>query len=323
MYDLINKIAFQRQQEILDGRHACTVPPLYVVYQQTYSYASHRSDITLSTTLFDEFADIYVRLVKDCGDDGYELSNHEMFKDSDPDEEISVAYPEDPEEIIEFTPVLRMGFHDKFVTCCFTRQAAEDFIKREQHNLTAPKIWVHGIMRRNIEMVELGQLFGDKPRQKEPFPLPNITINSPGTCASCGAGDGLHKSTTNLCPLNGVEETRAGYTQKWDNSTFVNSEWSKMMNEAPIYQADALKWFNAFKDSEHHSLKLLEISFTLKSRYEKLLESLTECEQKLRSVSSGLQPDMQSVSAAGEKALKLISEYHTPVIMPEYEAVKL
>lgn len=158
----LQEIAAVRQQEILDGKHAWTVPPLYVVYEQTITCCDRKSEMRMSTTLFNESADIEVRFMKECGQEAYELWNHEMFKEADFDEEISVPDPENEGEFIEYTPVVRVGFHDRFVTCCFTRQAAEEFIEREKHNLSNPRIWVHGIERRNIQMVELGQLLGDK-----------------------------------------------------------------------------------------------------------------------------------------------------------------
>jgi len=40
-------------------------------------------------------------------------------------------------------------------------------------------------------------------------------------CSICGAEYGLHKSETNKCPVNGREETREGYKQKWDNTYFT------------------------------------------------------------------------------------------------------
>ncbi len=163
MKNIINEIKTRRQQEIIDGKHAFTVPPLYVVYEQIITCCKHDSDMNMSTTLFNEFADIQVRFVKGCGEDAYELASHEMFKDNEPDEEIFINLDKNnSEEDTEYTPVVRVGFHDRFVTCCFTRQAAEEFIEAEKHNLTNPQIWVHNIKRRNIEMVELGKLFGDK-----------------------------------------------------------------------------------------------------------------------------------------------------------------
>lgn len=159
--DLIS-IATKRQSEIERGLHAYTVPPLYVVYEQVLTCCRYDSDMNMSTTLFNEFADIEVRFVKECGANEYELSNHEMFSGFDKDAEVTVPDPENEGEFIEYTPAVRVGFHDRFVTCCFTHQAAVEFIKAERHNLTKPDIWVYGIKRRNTEMIELGKLFGDK-----------------------------------------------------------------------------------------------------------------------------------------------------------------
>lgn len=161
MSNLLIEIEEQRQKEILEGKHAWTVPPLYVVYEQTISVCNHRCDIPQSTTLFSEFADILVRFVKESSH--YELADHEMFKDSDPDEEITINLDEyNSGEDTEYTAVMRVGFHDKFVNCCFTRQAAEEFIEGEKHNLNNPQIYVHAIMRRNWQLIQVGKLFGDK-----------------------------------------------------------------------------------------------------------------------------------------------------------------
>jgi hypothetical protein len=40
----------------------------------------------------------------------------------------------------------------EFVTCCFTREGAEAFIKRQAHNLKETRIWVDSLFR-NAEMI--------------------------------------------------------------------------------------------------------------------------------------------------------------------------
>ncbi|MEW6171295.1 MAG: hypothetical protein AB1472_07055 [Candidatus Omnitrophota bacterium] len=53
-----------------------------------------------------------------------------------------------------------ISFHE-FITCCFTMQAAEDFIWREKHNLKNPQIWVGHIPWRNFELREILKILGD------------------------------------------------------------------------------------------------------------------------------------------------------------------
>lgn len=124
----IDVIGRERQQEIRDGKHLATFPPLYVVYDQRETCCEPDTGFDQSTSLFDERSEVkYVEK-----DDSWE-----------PGEELSVSY------------------HDVFVTVCFTRAGAEDFIQAERHNLSNPRIYVHYIPRRNHELVAIGKLFGD------------------------------------------------------------------------------------------------------------------------------------------------------------------
>ena len=145
--DLINEIKTVRQQEIQENKNAWTVPPLYVVLDVVISVTEHNSDYSQSTSVFD-YQDEYIR----ADEEGSELEAEENTDKWD--ETITV-------EETEYRPVMRKGYHDRFVTICFTRKSAEDFIERERHNLSNPRIYVYGIPRRNIELVELGKLFGD------------------------------------------------------------------------------------------------------------------------------------------------------------------
>lgn len=147
--EVLDKTKKTRQREIEEGKHAQTVPPLYVVYDELISVCERDSAYTQSTTRFDEFADEFRRF----SDDGSWI---EAESDSSKwDEKITV-------DEIEYNSVVRVGFHDGFVTCCLTSEAAEEFIEREKHNLKNPRIFVHGIWRRNLQMVQLGILLGDK-----------------------------------------------------------------------------------------------------------------------------------------------------------------
>ena len=126
--DMIQRVKEMRQQEIKDGKNACTTPPLYVVFDQVKTYCEPDTEYgySQSTTLFDETSKIEQVEVEDG-----------VFR------ELSVSY------------------HDQFVTVCFTRAGAEEFIRGERHNLQKPQIYVHYIPRRNYELVDIGKLFGD------------------------------------------------------------------------------------------------------------------------------------------------------------------
>jgi hypothetical protein len=154
---LIDAIKETRIQEIKDEKNACTYPPLYVVYDITETVCEHNTDYTQATTLFG-IDDKYIRPLLDGEGEFIEAEG-----DTDKwDEEIEHT-PEGEEDALTYRSVLKMSHHDRFVTVCFTREAAEQFIKLERHNLKDPRIYVHGIPRRNVQLVELGKLFGDKP----------------------------------------------------------------------------------------------------------------------------------------------------------------
>ncbi len=54
-----------------------------------------------------------------------------------------------------------------------------------------------------------------------------------GICAHCGAELGLHKFDNSECPKNGVEETREGKRQEWQETTFEDSGEKKLKDAAP------------------------------------------------------------------------------------------
>ena len=56
-------------------------------------------------------------------------------------------------------------------------------------------------------------------------------------CINCGAEYGLHRSETNQCPHLGIEETRDGHKQKWDDATF----------KAELTDVAILKWLQSKK----------------------------------------------------------------------------
>lgn len=156
MSNIIEETKAIRQKEIDEGKHAWTVPPLYVVYDILISVAPHDSGYQISTSLFD-YSDEFIR----AGDEGHEIPAEEN-KDNGWGWYRPLAV-KDPEydEPRQYGPVLRKGYHDSFQTGCFTREAAEAFIERERHNLKRPRIYVHAIPDRNVELVEIGKILGD------------------------------------------------------------------------------------------------------------------------------------------------------------------
>lgn len=144
---MIENIKIQRQQEISNGEHLSTFPPLYVVYDIIETCSEHNSDYTNSTS-FKYNEDEYRRYNNESG----WIKAEENTGNWD-----DIIYVDD----VEYNEVLKTSFHDKFITCTFTRVAAEDFIQREKHNLNNPYIFVHHIPYRNIQLIEIGIMFGD------------------------------------------------------------------------------------------------------------------------------------------------------------------
>jgi len=53
-------------------------------------------------------------------------------------------------------------------------------------------------------------------------------------CYRCGADYGLHHFSTDACPRNGIEETRDGHKQEWEEgSTFLAVSDGKLNASAP------------------------------------------------------------------------------------------
>lgn len=145
---MIADIKIQRQLEIYNDEHLCTYPPLYVVYDVIETCCEHDSGFSGSTSLkYDECK--YLR---------YFDEDNWIEAEKDTENWNNVLYLDE----MEFSSVLKVSFHDKFITCCFTKMAANDYIQREKHNLNNPYIFVHHIPYRNIQLTEIGQLFGDK-----------------------------------------------------------------------------------------------------------------------------------------------------------------
>jgi hypothetical protein len=139
----MEEIKQRRQKEILDGKNAATASPLYLVYDQSYTVCEHDTQYDQSTTVFND-SEKYVRHDHEGGE-----------KRAEPNTDIW------GEEKGKWSAVVKKSFHDRFVTVCFTRKGAEDFIKAERHNLTNPRIYVEYAERRNIELHEVLRALGD------------------------------------------------------------------------------------------------------------------------------------------------------------------
>lgn len=153
--NIIEQITKIRQQEINDGLNASTVPPLYVVYDTINSYAEHNTAWSASTSLF-QYEEKYIR-VEEYGEGNFIEAEKSQWGNWD--EPLTVKDTDD--DLLIYEPVIKESTHDRFVTVCFTRKGAEDFITRERHNLKQPRIYVHGVERRNVELIEVVKLFGD------------------------------------------------------------------------------------------------------------------------------------------------------------------
>ena len=73
-------------------------------------------------------------------------------------------------------------------------------------------------------------------------------IDSQGICANCGANDGLHHYETNQCPRNGIEETRDGKKQEWQNTIFINQEYQRLSDAAPELLAACKEVLSKYQD---------------------------------------------------------------------------
>lgn len=136
----------KRKREIAENKNGYTTNPLYVVYQSSCSLSSD-GDFQIGTSKFSEYQNDHYRR--------YTESGESFISDSDPEWPADYHAESVTIDDVEYKEVVRCGIHDEFVTACFTRAAAEEFIEREKHNLTSPRIWVDAIPRRSTDMLEL------------------------------------------------------------------------------------------------------------------------------------------------------------------------
>ncbi len=156
---LIEQIKTKRQQEIANGDNAYTTYPIYVIFETTETVCEYDSEYSQSTTRFSEGSSRYIRVDSDGNE--IEVRNR---ADVDEDWNESITVIDGYGEECEYGPVLKVSQHDRFVTFTFTREAAEDFIAIDRHNLRNPRIWVDHIPYKNIELTEVCKLLGDPER---------------------------------------------------------------------------------------------------------------------------------------------------------------
>lgn len=146
---IIEEIKKQRQEEIKKGLNAWTYPPLYVVLDTREIVCEHSTSYSQGVSVFC-YPSEYVRYSEEaCSEIPAKNASEEDW-----DEPIIANG-------VEHGPVLKKSYCDRFITVCFTRKAAEEYIERNKHNLRKPGIYVFGAERRNIELIELCKLFGD------------------------------------------------------------------------------------------------------------------------------------------------------------------
>jgi len=149
--EFIKSIATQRAKEIAKNKNYSTARPIYIVYDIVETLVPYEWDYISSTTYHSKFRDKreYVRICEDDGTEKKAERNEDLW------DEARTIRGED------FTPVMQKAYHDKFITVCLTRKAAEQFMKNERHNLNNPYVFVDTIMWRNTEMVELLNLISE------------------------------------------------------------------------------------------------------------------------------------------------------------------
>jgi len=145
---LANVLA-KRRQEIAEGKNACTRNPLYLVYDTRYFVIENTSGFSPSASVFNN-PEEYIRGNVDDFEDFIVVSPSD---DDFEEEEVQRAHPYEEGEIRTYGEVLKKVYYDRFVTVCFTREAAEAFIQADRHNLSNPRIYVDYCHHKNTEML--------------------------------------------------------------------------------------------------------------------------------------------------------------------------
>ena len=135
--EFLNKRLAIRAQEIADGKNAATRSPIYIVYSMQDQYltghTTNRSPITNYRGI--EHENLYI---KSEWEEDAELLEEIPRKDNENDYE-------------EITRI----WIDEFKALFITREAAENYLKYQAHNLHNPYIYTHHAGYRNWEFENL------------------------------------------------------------------------------------------------------------------------------------------------------------------------
>jgi len=132
------------REELRTQDNACTAHPLYCVYDRMRIYGLDSSHAESWVWVDDEYAEADA-----------DTLNTITYGAMEYDDAITIAG----------ATWRRIGVRDerRFITCCLTRKAAEEFIAANSHRLHKPFVYVESLDR-NEEMLALrNHLMGDKP----------------------------------------------------------------------------------------------------------------------------------------------------------------
>ena len=124
------------REELRTQDNAITAEPLFVVYQEQRIYG-----------VCDDYTDDFEWVDED---------DHSCVADEDEAKRLDALHKDGRPTVLDGFEYLRIGYKTvpRFVTACFTRKGAEDYIACNGHNLTKPYIYVES-MYRNEEMIAL------------------------------------------------------------------------------------------------------------------------------------------------------------------------
>ena len=125
------------REELRTQDNACTADPLFVVFQEERIYGVSQDYQTNGYTWVGE-------------------DDSSVAADDDEAKVLDQLLADDRELSIGGVTFERVWYRivPRFVTACFTRKGAEDYMARNGHNLTKPYIYVES-MYRNEEMIAL------------------------------------------------------------------------------------------------------------------------------------------------------------------------
>lgn len=135
---LEEEITPQREQEIKEGKNACTRQPIYIVLDLQENIVEGYSNYTPSTNYKGiDWQYGYVDNALDCEDRVFRLSDKKMKK---------------PVEITRF-------FTDRIIAFFLTSKAAHEYLEYQSHNLKNPYVYVFysGYANRQMDNLLAGE----------------------------------------------------------------------------------------------------------------------------------------------------------------------